>query len=102
MIADSVVNTMVIECRNQLLEEQNKQNSTDCGKHEVVNHEKCIQLQGREFLHDFTTSEDDDIVCDQSSCTLSESRDGCLSFHESEILCWVTDANLEGFAEERP
>jgi hypothetical protein len=102
MITNSIKNTVVVKRREQLLDEKNQQDSADGGKQEVMNHEEGVELQSREFLHNFTTAEDDDIVGDQGSDGFFEGRHWGLVSHEAEVICRIADRDLEGLVEVRP
>ena len=102
VVTDSIKDTMVVEGRNKLLKEENKQNSAHSSEDKVVDHEKGVEFESWELLHDFPTTEDDSIVCDQGNGGFFKSRHRRLSIHEAEIVCRISDDGVEGLVEVWP
>lgn len=102
VVADSIKDTMVVEGRNKLFKEENKQNSTHGCKDEVMDHEKSVEFESRKVLHYFPTTKDNSIVCDQGNGSFFESGHGRLSIHEAEIICRISDDGVESLVEVRP
>ena len=60
--AYSVENTTSDQGGQQLFDEKNQQSSADSGEEEVMEHEEAVQCEGFAVFHQFSSSEDNDIV----------------------------------------
>lgn len=102
VVTDSIEDTMVVEGRNKLFHEENEQNSTHSCEDKVVDHEKGVEFEGWELLHNFPTTKDDSIVRNQGNGGFFKSGHGRLSVHEAEIVCRISDDGVEGLVEVWP
>ena len=102
VVTDSIKDTMVIQGRNKLFKEENKQNSTHSCEYEIVDHEKSVEFESWELLHDLPTTKDDSVVCDHGNGGFFKCGHRRLSVHEAEIVCGISDDGVEGLVEEWP
>lgn len=102
MVANGVEDAVADEGRQKLFDEQGQENGTDGGQEEVVDHEDGVELESRQLLHDFATTEDDHIVGDQEGGGLLEGGDGSDALGELELAGGVTHDHLVGLIEQRP
>lgn len=65
LITDSVEDSVSPESGEQLLNEQDQQDTADGGQKEVVNHEQGVKLECRQLLHNLTATEDEKVVGDK-------------------------------------
>jgi hypothetical protein len=101
-VANSVKDAVSHQRRDQLLQEQCQQNTTDCSQVEVVNHEQKVQLLGLSVPHDFTTPKDDQIVGYQSRCRHWERAQWSLAGFESKVLRQIAHDRNECALEQWP
>ena len=78
--------SVVVDFRNQLLNEEGKKTTTDDGKVEVVDHEGTIQDEWLAVLHQLSAAEYNYVVCSQCCDSFCECRNPCCSVYESEVL----------------
>lgn len=102
MVANSVEETVTGNRGDQLLSEERQKDAADSGKVEVVDLEQEVELEWLAATHQFTTAEDDDVVCDEEGRAGLEGREGCFAGHEAEILGLVANDGLESLLEDRP
>lgn len=60
--ADGVEDTIVVDFWNQLLHEEQQECTRNGGQVEVVDHERTVQLESRAVAHEFSSSQNDDVV----------------------------------------
>lgn len=60
--ADGVENAIVVDLRDELLQEEKQQSSGDGGKVKVVDHEWAVQLEGWAVAHELAASKDNNVV----------------------------------------
>lgn len=86
----------------ELLNEQNQENATDEGQNEVVDHEQSVELERRQLLHDFATTEDDNVVCDKHHGGLLQCGQRGHILGELELASRVAHDLLVGLVKEGP
>ncbi|GMF73830.1 unnamed protein product [Aspergillus oryzae] len=86
----------------KLLDEKGQQSRADRGQVEVVDHEQGVELEGREILHDHTTSKDYDVVGDKHRGGFPESGHGGLSLNKLELAGRIAHDLLESLVEDGP
>jgi hypothetical protein len=102
LVTDSVEDTVSHEGGQELLDEQNQENATDECQDEVVDHEQGVQLERRQLLHDFTTTEDDNVVCDKHHGGLLQCGQRGHVLGELELARRVTHDLLVSLIKEGP
>ena len=102
MIADGEVKAVTSDRRDDLLEEQSKQNGADGREVEVVNFEQEVELESLAAPHQFPSSEDYNVVGYKDRRARLDVGDGRLAGHEAEVLRLVSDGGLEDFFEDGP
>ena len=102
VVTDGVEDTMPPESREELLNEEDQQDGTDGGQEEIVNHEQSVELESGEVFHDFTTTEDYDVVCHHEGRGLLKGRHGSHTLDKLELAGWVAHDILERLIEDGP
>ena len=90
------------ESGDQLLNEQDQQDSADGGQEKVVNHEQGVKLERRQLLHDLATTEDDNVVGDKHHCSLLQGGQRGDALGEVELAGGIPHDLLVGLVEEGP
>jgi hypothetical protein len=86
VVANGVEHASPHQRWNQLLQKQQQQYSTNRRQVKVVNLEQSVQFQRLPILHNFPSTEDDDVVCDERPCRLGHARHGGGPGLESKML----------------
>lgn len=86
----------------QLLNEQDQQDTAHGGQKEVVNHEQGVKLERRQLLHDLTSTEDDSVVGDKHHCSLLQGGQRGHTLGEVELAGGIPHDLLVGLVEEGP
>lgn len=102
VVTNSVEDTVSPDRGQQLFNEQRQQSSADQGQVEVVDHEQCVELERRTALHDFATSEDNDIVGNEHDTGRLDGREGGLAADELELARGIAHDILERLVEDGP
>lgn len=102
MVTDGVEDAMARNGGQELLDEQGEQDGADDGQEQVVDHEKSVELERRELLHDLATTEDHSVVGDQDGRGLLEGRQRSDTLDELELAGGVAHDLLIGLVEKRP
>lgn len=102
VVADGVEDTIVVQLRNQLLNEENQKDTANSGKVEVVDEEKRLELEGLTVMHQLATTKDDDVVDDDKDGGRLEGRHGRLERHELEVVGGIANNELKGLVEDGP
>lgn len=87
---------------DQLLNEQDQQDSAHGGQKEVVNHKQGVKLERRQLLHDLATAEDDNVVGDKHNCSLLQGGQRGDTLGEAELAGGIPHDLLVGLFEEGP
>ena len=64
--------------------------------------EQAIELHRLPSLHQFPSTENDEVVRNERDGRLLHCRHGRLAGHEAEVICWVSAHQLEGLVEDGP
>jgi len=102
VVTDSVENAVVPESGDQLLQEQDQQDTTDDSQDQVVDHEESVKLEGGEFLHDLTATENNHVVGNHHHRGLLKSGHGGHTLLELELAGRVSNDLFKGLIEDRP
>lgn len=102
LITDGVEDSVSPESGEQLLDEQEQQDTAHGGQKEVVNHEQGVKLERRQLLHDLTTTEDDNVVGDKHHCSLLQGGQRGHTLGEVELAGGIAHDLLVGLVEEGP
>lgn len=102
ILANGVKDASTNQGGQKLFDEEGKKNARDEGKVEIVNHEGTVEHKGLTILHQFTTAEDDDIVCDEANGRLFQGRHGGGPRYEEKIVGGVANDALESLVEDWP
>ena len=85
-VADGVENTVPDERREQLLNEESQKTTADDGQVQVVDLERTVQAEGRAAPHELTTTQNDDVVCNERKDRLFVCGHQDLALLELELL----------------
>ena len=102
MRANGVKNAVSRQRGNQLFSKKRKQAAADDGKVEVVDFKKAIELHWRSPAHQFSTSEDYNVVGSENYCCCLECGHRRCAGNKAEVLRPVALHCLEGFLEYGP
>ena len=101
-IANRMEQTVTNNSRQNLLNEQSKQNGADGSEVEVVDQEKSAQLEGLAVAHHLAAAEDDKIVEGNEDASLLKGRQRCLARNEAEVISRIASDLLEDLVEDGP
>lgn len=63
-VTNGVEDTIVVELRNKLLNEENQKDAADGGQVEIVDEEERLELERLAIAHQLATTKDDHVVDD--------------------------------------
>lgn len=101
-ITDSVEETVPDQGGEKLLNEESQKTTADDGEVQVVDLERTVQAEGRAAPHELTTTQNDDVVCDERNDRLFVCRHEDFSLLELELLGWVAKHLLPCGGENGP
>lgn len=102
VVADGMEDTLTVDGRNKLLNEENEKNTADGREVEVVDQEQRLELEGLAVAHHLAPTEDDGIVDDDEDGSRLESRHGSLEGDELELAGGIADNGGPGLVEDGP
>lgn len=102
MRADGVENAVSRQRGDQLFSKKRKQAAADDGEVKVVDFKKAIELHWRSPAHQFSTSEDYNVVGSENYCCGLESGHGRCAGNKAKVLRSVALDCIEGFLEYGP
>ena len=102
VVANCVQNTSSYDCGDQLLEEEDQEDTRDGSQVEVVDLEQAIEREGWAASHEFATSENDNVVGDEHGCSRKVRRHGRLARREAEVLGLVALDGHKGLFKHGP
>lgn len=102
VITNGEEETVSVERRQKLLNEESEKSRADRGQVEVVDHEQCVELKSRAVLHQLATTEDDDVVGHECNRCLLKGRHWRHPFDKLELAGWIAHNSLESLVENRP
>ena len=101
-IADGVEKTVPDQSGEKLLNEESQKTTADDGQVQVVDLERTVQAEGRAAPHEFTTTQNDDVVCNERHDRLFVRRHDGVAGHELELLGRVAKHLLPRGGEDGP
>lgn len=102
VITNGEEETVSVERRQKLLNEESEKSRADRGQVEVVDHEQCVELKSRAVLHQLATTEDDYVVGHECNRCLLKGRHWRHTFDKLELAGWIAHNSLESLVENRP
>lgn len=93
---------MVVDGRNQLLEEERQEDTTDSSKAKVVAHEKTIQLERWSISHNLSASQNYNVIYSNHYRALFQSRHWRNAWLEIKVLGVISHQGREGLVEDGP
>lgn len=101
-IADGVEETVPDQSGEKLLNEESQKTTADDGQVQVVDLERTVQAEGRAAPHELTTTQNDDVVCNERNDRLFVCRHESAAGRELELLSRVAKHLLPCGGENGP
>lgn len=101
-IADGVEDTVPDQGGEKLLNEESQKTTADDGQVQVVDLERTVQAEGRAAPHELTTTQNDDVVCNEREDRLFVCGHQDLALLELELLGRVAKHLLPHGGENGP
>ena len=102
IIANRKEQTILGDGRDQLLQEQGQQNTADGSQIEVMNLEQAVEFERLSVPHEFASTEDDDIIRDQTDGRFRHGAHRGLARDEVEVLGRIAAHALERLGKDGP
>ena len=99
MVADSMENASSSDCRQDLLNKECQENSTDGSEIEIMDEEEPLQLKRLSVAHEFSPAQNHCIVRKNEDRGLLQCGHWRLPSDEVEIIGRVADDSFEDLAE---
>lgn len=102
IIANRVEDATSNNGRQQLLDEEGQEDGRDGSQVEVVNEEKCLELEGRAVAHKLATSKDDGVVNSNEKSCLLQGGHGRLPGDKPEVANRVASEEGPDLVKDGP
>lgn len=102
MVADGVEDAVADNGRDELLNEEGKEDTADGREVKVVDEEERLELEGLAVAHEGAAAKDDGIVDDDEDGRRLEGGHGRLKGHKLELVDGVADDGRPGLVKDGP
>ena len=99
MVADSMENASFSDCRQDLLNKECQENSTDGSEIEIMDEEEPLQLERLSVAHEFSPAQNHRIIRKNKDGGFLQRGHGRLPSDKVEIIGRVADDSFEDLVE---